>query len=86
MTVIAIFGVFASQAIAKDTAHFIQPECNNMGVMESECDSFSSIDLKAAKNTKPENVSAESENNHSANITSKALSNNQTNVSDLKVK
>ena len=41
LTIIAIFGVFASQALAHDTAQLMQSERNNMGTMESDSDSFS---------------------------------------------
>ncbi|MES2500686.1 MAG: DUF305 domain-containing protein [Pseudomonadota bacterium] len=41
LTIIAICGIVASQALAHDTAQLIQDECNNMGTMESDCDSFS---------------------------------------------
>lgn len=46
LTVIAIFGVFASQALAHDTSQIVEGECNNMGMMQSECDSLRVVKVK----------------------------------------
>ena len=42
----AIYTIFASQAFAHDTFQIVEGECNNMGMMGSECDSLSVVKVK----------------------------------------
>lgn len=47
-----ICGVIACQAVAQEATQYIQGECNNMGVMESDCDSFSMVKVSPATQSK----------------------------------
>lgn len=85
-TIIAICGLIANQAIAKDTTKFIRGECNNMGVMESECDSFSSVRAVPLINAKPKTVSAELPYNQVVNDPSNTLNNHMASPSGTKMK
>lgn len=63
LSICAIYGMFACQAIAEDTTQFVRGECNNMTVMESECDSFSMVRVAPAPHSKTISASSDASYN-----------------------
>ena len=60
LTVIAIFGVFASHALAHDTSQILEGECNNIGMMQSECDSLRVVKVKSTASEMPSSMHSHS--------------------------
>lgn len=73
LSICVIYGMFACQAIAEDTTQHVRGECNNMTVMDSDCDSFSMVRAAPAIPSRTINISTDTPYNQlkadSANAT-----------------